>query len=164
MSAPSTTTAPPSLAARVLLHPVALCILLAIALVGIGDQYPFSPFPMYSRIDGKAEVLYVTDEKDQPLPLSKMFAHGSAQLKKRYESNLQDVAQTKDWWKASEAQRQEASARFLDREMEKLDEAKRRKYPANELKVWMISVTMEGSDFRKEHVFMGSKPLPALKP
>jgi hypothetical protein len=119
---------------------------------------------MYSRIDGKAEVLYVTDEKDQPLPLSKMFAHGSAQLKKRYESNLQDVAQTKDWWKASEAQRQEASARFLDREMEKLDEAKRRKYPANELKVWMISVTMDGSEFRKEHVFMGSKPLPALKP
>lgn len=158
---------PPSTLKRVtgmLLHPVILCIIIAFILVGIGDQYPLSHFPMYSRIDGKAEVLYVTNEKDDPMPLSKMFGNGSAQLKKRFESNLFDVAKTKDWWKTTEPQRQEAADRFLAREMEKLDASKRKKYPASSLKVWLISVTMDGSNFNKEHVFMGSKPLTPAAP
>ena len=147
-----------------LLHPLFLCIAIAFALVGIGDQYPFSPFPMYSRIDGTAEVLFVSNEKDEPLPLSKVFGHGSAQLKKRFESNLQDVAGTKDWWKTTDAQRQEAATRFLARETVKLDAAKRAKYPASALKVWLISITMEGGQFQKQQVLMGQQPLAPVTP
>lgn len=164
MPAPSHPPSPLKRVIGVLLHPVILCIIIAFILVGIGDQYPFSPFPMYSRIDGKAEVLYVTNEKDEPMPLSKMFGNGSAQLKKRFESNLFDVAKTKDWWKTTEPQRQDAADRFLSREIEKLDASKRAKYPASSLKVWLISVTMDGSNFNKEHVFMGSKPLTPAAP
>ena len=92
---------------------LAACLAIAIALIGIGDQFPFSPFPMYSNIDSSADVLYVTNRKDEPLAISSLFDVGSAQAKKRFEKELLAVAETRDYEKATKEQVNLAARSFL---------------------------------------------------
>ena len=91
----------------------AACFPVAIALVAIGDQFPFSPFPMYSKIDSSADVLYVTNRKDEVLAISSLFDVGSAQAKKRFEKELLGVAETRDYEEATTEQVNLAAHSFL---------------------------------------------------
>lgn len=92
---------------------LAACTALAFILVGIGDQFPFSPFPMYSNIDSSADVLFVTNRRDEPLAISSLFDVGSAQAKKRFEKELLAIAKTRDYENASQEQVTEAAHIFL---------------------------------------------------
>lgn len=89
------------------------CLGLAILLVVIGDQFPFTPFPMYSNVEPSADVLFVTDEQDEPLAISTLFDVGSAQAKKRFEKELLTVSNTRDYEKASPEQVTRAAESFL---------------------------------------------------
>lgn len=61
---------------------------LVLALFVIKEQFPFSNFPMYSRINEEADVTFVTDQNDQPLPLKALFKTSSATSKKMYKKEL----------------------------------------------------------------------------
>lgn len=61
---------------------------LVIALFVIKEQFPFSNFPMYSNFDEEADVIFVANQNDQPVPMSKVFRTGSAQTKKTYKAEL----------------------------------------------------------------------------
>ena len=64
---------------------------IAIALQLIGEQFPFSPFPMYSGFSKETTVLYVTDAKDQPLPIKNYFRLSASKVKKAFNTELKNV-------------------------------------------------------------------------
>jgi len=66
-------------------------VILVITLLVIREHFPFSNFPMYSNFDNEADVIFVTDQNDQPVPMSKVFRTGSAATKKVYKSELSDL-------------------------------------------------------------------------
>jgi hypothetical protein len=145
---------------------IAGCVAIAFALVGIKDQYPFSPFPMYSNISPSVDVLYVTDQKDEPLAISSLFDVGSAQSKKRFEKELQSVAKTNEHQKAKPEQIQAAAEKFLkdlwsSRKVHKTDPMGLEK-----IKARMITIKLdEQSAFQRTERALGeitvSSPTPA---
>ena len=46
---------------------------LVVALLVIGEQFPFSYFPMYSSFDPRADYYYVADSAGQPLACVQAF-------------------------------------------------------------------------------------------
>ena len=61
---------------------------IAVALQCIGEQFPFTPFPMYSGFSKQTTVLYVTDAKDEPLAIKKVFRLDASKVKKTYNRQL----------------------------------------------------------------------------
>ena len=61
---------------------------LIVALFVIKEQFPFSNFPMYSNFDNEADVIFVTDQNDEPVPMDQVFRTGSAATKKTYKGEL----------------------------------------------------------------------------
>ena len=52
------------------------------------ENYPFSHYPMYSRFSRSTFYIFVTNEKDEPLPLRSFCGVSAAILRKMYESFL----------------------------------------------------------------------------
>ncbi|MEO7933961.1 MAG: hypothetical protein ABIT76_12470 [Chthoniobacterales bacterium] len=73
---------------RVKHWPFVWVFVIAIALQFIGERFPFSPFPMYSGFSKETTVLYVTDAKDEPLAIKKVFRLDASKVKKAYNKAL----------------------------------------------------------------------------
>lgn len=71
--------------------PFPAMMVLVLALYLIREQFPFSNFPMYSNISNEADVVFVTDQNDQPLPMKALFKTGSASTKKTYKKELAEL-------------------------------------------------------------------------
>jgi hypothetical protein len=82
-------------------------------LVAIGEKYPFTPFPMYSKVEPVADVLKVVDQNDRPIAISSVFGVGSAQAKKRFEKELVLTAKTREVSEAAPEQVLKAGRKFL---------------------------------------------------
>ncbi|WP_009961149.1 hypothetical protein [Verrucomicrobium spinosum] len=72
-------------------HVLAATVFLAV----VGEQYPFSNFPMYSHLDKEADVLYVTDQTDRVLPMEKLFGTSSSTQKKVFITELKEICNPK---------------------------------------------------------------------
>lgn len=68
--------------------PFRTTLLVVIGLYLIKERYPFSNFPMYSKVDEEADILYVTDQADRSLAMKKVFDLGSGSAKKIYKKEL----------------------------------------------------------------------------
>ena len=73
---------------RVKSVPFAAVFFIAVALQCIGEQFPFSPFPMYSGFSKETTVLYVTNAADQPLAIKRVFRLDASKVKKTYNKAL----------------------------------------------------------------------------
>jgi hypothetical protein len=87
-----------------------------------GQQYPFTDFPMYSHLDAEADVLYVTDQADQPLPFHTLFGTHLSTQKKHFIGELADICnpQGRDTRDALPAERQTAGAKLAAKLMPRL--------------------------------------------
>lgn len=65
--------------------------LLVLALFIIKERFPFSNFPMYSNIDDKADVVFVTDQNDKPLPMKAVFKTSSGSSKKMLNTEIKKL-------------------------------------------------------------------------
>ncbi len=130
-------------------HPLVPCAAVAVLLVAVGDAYPLSPFPMYSNIDTSANMLLVTNEKDEALPLSRLFNSGSAQLKKRFEKELQDQTGTREYQDVKPEQQVAAGQAFLRDLWAGRDKGDVAKLPAppQVLRLKIRTMTMNGTEF-----------------
>lgn len=63
-------------------------LLVVLFLFIVKERYPFSNFPMYSNVDEEADILYVTDQADNALPMDAVFRTGSGTSKKMYKKEL----------------------------------------------------------------------------
>lgn len=132
------------------------CFPVAIALVGIGDQFPFSPFPMYSNIDSSADVLFVTNRKDEPLAISSLFDVGSAQAKKRFEKELLAVADTRDYEKATKEQVNLAAQSFLQQLWKDRKVKKTEALQGDGLRAHVITISLDAnSKFQRTEQLLG---------
>lgn len=69
-------------------------LLVVLFLFFVKEQYPFSNFPMYSNLDAEADILYVTDQAGQALPMDAVFRTGSGTAKKMYKKELTAITKT----------------------------------------------------------------------
>ena len=96
--------------------------LLVLALYLIREEFPFSNFPMYSNINEEADVTFVTDQNDQPLPMKALFKTSSATSKKMYKKELATLtnAQGRDSDHATPQERAQAGRAVLNMLMPRL--------------------------------------------
>ena len=92
-------------------------------LAGVGEQYPFSNFPMYSHLDDHSDVLFLTDLEDRVLPMERLFATSSSTQKKVFMTELKTICNPKkrDTRKALPEEKTEAGGRVMARLLPKLD-------------------------------------------
>jgi hypothetical protein len=58
----------------------------------IGEQYPFSSFPMYSSFSHYAYYIYLADRFDRPIAAQLKLGVSTARMKKIYDSQLRKDA------------------------------------------------------------------------
>lgn len=63
---------------------------LVLALLLIGEQFPFSYFPMYSSFDPSTDYYYVADPSGEPFACVEIFGTSTANVKKMYRARLQE--------------------------------------------------------------------------
>ncbi len=58
----------------------------------VDETYPFSDFPMYSKLPAYTEYFYFTDGDGEPLPVKKCFGVSASAMKKMYVKRSKKVA------------------------------------------------------------------------
>ena len=66
--------------------------IVGLLLLGIKEQFPFSNFPMYSKVSEEADVVYVADQKGDPVSMRRVFKTGSGTAKKMFRTELTKLA------------------------------------------------------------------------
>jgi len=66
-------------------------VVIALLLQWIGEEFPFSDFPMYSNLSTKSDYLYLTNAEDQPLGCQSIFNLKTDVLKKMYNARLKEL-------------------------------------------------------------------------
>ena len=66
-------------------------VVIAVLLQWIGEEFPFSNFPMYSNLSPKSDYLYLTNAKDQPMGCQSIFNLKTDVLKKMYNARLKEL-------------------------------------------------------------------------
>lgn len=87
---------------------------LVVALLLIGEQFPFSYFPMYSSFDPEADYYYVAAPDGTPYACVEIFGTSTANVKKMYRARLREVVGARG---ATEAAATEAERRAVGDEM-----------------------------------------------
>lgn len=123
---------------------------LVLALLIIGEQFPFSNFPMYSNFGTDADVMYVTDQNDQPISMKPLLKTSSSSAKKRYKKELSNVCKKsgRDIEEATAEERQKAGAITLKSLVDDLDN---RRLPAGTSELRLYQRTFE-FDRKADHV------------
>lgn len=83
--------------------------MLTVAFLLIGEQFPFSYFPMYSSFDPRTEYYFVADESGNPLACVEVFGTSTANVKKMYRTRLRELI--------SKRGAKEADATLIEREV-----------------------------------------------
>ena len=133
-------------------------VLAATALLSIiGEQYPFSNFPMYSSLGDESDVLYVTDQADNPLPMHTLFGTSTSTQKKVFMTELKAICNPKDrdTSDALPEERSQAGAALMEKlfprlKRHELDELGRN---VTALKIYYKVFQLEAGDIA------GSKPM-----
>ena len=116
---------------------------------------------MYSRLgEARADMLLITNENDQPLPMSKLFRTGSAQGKKRFESELKDVSGTKEYEDTTPEKRREAGAKFLAKLWENRDAGDVAQYNPKTFRLKIRTVALDDGKFTDDITLIAEMPVP----
>lgn len=70
--------------------PAPAMLIVTVLCLGLQENFPFSHFPMYSRMDDNTNYIYISDNQDRPLPIATLTSHRTGKLKKIYQSHLND--------------------------------------------------------------------------
>ena len=91
-------------------------MLLVLSLYFIKEEFPFSNFPMYSNVSEEADVTFITDQNDYPLPMKALFNTSSGSSKKMYKKELGTLtnASGRDSDHATSEERAQAGRAVLD--------------------------------------------------
>ncbi len=139
---------------------VAATFLLAAALYFIKEWYPFSHFPMYSRLEPQATLVFVTDQDDRPVALRTTFRYASSDSKKAFNARLEAAAsrQGRRWTEGHPDDMRAAGAAMLDF-------LSARAFAgtlsgATELRFHHRTLEWRDGAFREQDQWLATKPLP----
>lgn len=144
--------------------PLALMITMVCVLYLIGDEYPFSNYPMYSNFDEEALVFFISDANGTPLKMRKVFDKSSSDAKKIYKTHLRRLSmdagiQMKD---APLELRRAAGRTVLDQFLKEHKRADFMEHTAGvtALQAQLRRVWLEDGDFHDEFTLLAEEPLP----
>ena len=140
---------------------VAFAFLLTAALYFIKEWYPFSHFPMYSRLDPRATLVFLTDQNDEPLGFRTQFGFAASNAKKKYNSRLDEVASEhgRRFFSASPEDKKEAAADLLDYFYDRRRKGKFEARQVTELRFYHRVLEWKGGKMHETDEFLASKPL-----
>jgi len=126
---------------------------LVIALLLIGEQFPFSFFPMYSSFDPRADYYYVATSGGRPVACVPAFGTSTANVKKMFRSRLRALLAPRgaEEAEATPAERQRAGEEMIDY-LRQLGAAKQAAVPAGPVQLMHVEVTRspQGEIIRQE--------------
>ncbi|MGK0185998.1 MAG: hypothetical protein ACI9R3_001781 [Verrucomicrobiales bacterium] len=153
-----------SLWKRICGAPLALMATMVIVLYVIGDEYPFSNYPMYSNFDEEALIFFISDENDIPLNMRDVFDKSSSDAKKIYKTHLNRLSKTQGIkMKDASVELQRAAGRaVLDQLLKehKRDDFAKETDGCTELRAQLRKVWLEDGDFHDEFTVLAKEPLP----
>ena len=119
--------------------------MVVILLYVVKEQFPFSNFPMYSNFDTEADVIFIADQKGDPLPMDEVFRSGSSTAKKAYKKELGKIVtpSKRDSKQSTLAERQQAGTIVLGDWHENM---KRDRLPAGTTAIRLYRRTFELKD------------------
>jgi hypothetical protein len=115
---------------------------LVAALLLIGEQFPFSYFPMYSSFDPRADYYYVATGAGQPVACVPAFGTSTANVKKMFRTRLRALLATRGAGEAeaTPAERQTVGAEMIDY-LRQLGAARQAAVPAGPVRLMHVEVT-----------------------
>jgi hypothetical protein len=153
-----------SLWQRIRSVPLALMVAMVVGLYLIGDEYPFSNYPMYSNFDEEALIFFISDENGTPLEMREVFDKSASDAKKIYKNHLQRLAKDADIADDQEpplTMMQEAGRKVLD---QFLTEHKRPDFTEqmaahSALQAHLRRVWLEDGKFHDEFTLLAEEPM-----
>ncbi len=142
---------------------------LTLALHCIGEFYPFSNFPMYSRLDDKADLVYVRTVPDgRPVPILAAYNINSSRAKKIYQSEVDRKVRSRGA-RRSDATPDEQSAAatyLLDFLVRRMSPGQREIYPSSDIELVRVVLTNENGILRRQEtplasISSGAEPQPS---
>ncbi len=141
-------------------YPYVDVFLVAVILCGIGDKFPFTPFPMYKNPDTSADVLFVTDENDQVIHTRTAFDIAASGAKKDFEGFLDRIAKTKDYENAQPEQVKQAGEQMLEKMYGQRVLKSWKKYNPSTLRLKMFTVSFKNGEFKEETHVLAERQVP----
>lgn len=153
----------PSIWKRIRNAPLSLMTFMVVVLYLVGDEYPFSNYPMYSNFDEEALVFFISDENGSPFKMRDIFDKSSSDAKKIYKSHLKKLCKESEikMDEAPLALKQAAGKKVLDqflREHKRSDFAEQTAGCAA-LQAQLRRVWLEHGDFHDEFTVLAEEPL-----
>jgi len=129
---------------------------LVVALLLIGEQFPFSYFPMYSSFDPRADYYYVADGAGQPVACVPAFGTSTANVKKMYRTRLRALLAPRGAAEeaATPEERRIAGEAMIDY-LRQLGAARRAAVPAGPVRLMHVEVTRSaGGEIRRHETLV----------
>ncbi len=132
---------------------------LVVALLLIGEQFPFSYFPMYSSFDPRADYYYVATGDGQPVACVPAFGTSTANVKKMFRTRLRALLAPRGTGEAeaTPAERQIVGVEMIDY-LRQLGAARHAAVPAGPVRLMHVEVTRSpGGDILRHETLVAEK-------
>lgn len=133
---------------------VALAVLLQIA----KENYPFSHYPMYSRLTDNVEYYYLTNAKGEPIPQGIYFGSSTSKTKKMLNTRLGKITGGRNIDNATLAEVSEAGRQTLQYLMDHIHEDRRAQVTREGLQLHQVYVERRGNKLVTTPLFIAEIP------
>ena len=125
-----------------------LIFLIAFSLI-VGEQYPFSDFPMYGNFNPKTFYLLIENEKAEIIPLSKTCGMNYQSIKKIYKTKYKIEDRLKEVKNPSK-KAGEKTLKQIDQICKKRNKKKNSKYSKHRtLNLYKITLKLEAYEIKR---------------
>lgn len=127
----------------------------------VGEFYPFSNYPMYSRLDDEADLVYVRRIADgRPVPMLAAYGLNTSRAKKIYQSvvDRQVRARGARRAEATPEEMRAAAAYVLEKLAGRMSPGQRQIYPASGIELVRVALTNEGGKLRRVETPLAAIP------
>jgi hypothetical protein len=129
---------------------------ITVACLVIGEQYPFSDFPMYSSFGKSTYYLYVADENDQPLGSMPTLGMSTPTLKKVFSTEMRKEREAlgSRSKKLTPEQKRVVGERLLARLRASRAAQSPDSPPPSAVRLYEVNISLENGRFQKERVLI----------
>lgn len=151
-------------ASRLWSVPFRLCLGVAMLLHCIGEEYPFSNFPMYSNFQRDARVVWVADQNGDPVPTNDYFGRRASTIKKIFDTRMSEMKrEAKRGGRPippDEEAAREAAALVLAELWKGRRENRLERAGITELRFLEQNIRFEGDQFVETEIQLAVRPMP----
>ena len=121
--------------------PFKAVFLIALLLQFIGEQFPFSNFPMFASLGTRANYMFVANGNDQPIATDIVLSTGTDRIKKMYNARVRAVGKKSP----TPEQEENAGREILESIVTRLPEKQREGVASRGLKLYWVDILRAGN-------------------